>query len=68
MQVVSEVPGSPVFMMQLCSEARHLEVSVMGLIKCAFDLHPVPPPLASFESVVFALLWTVCYTTHARPF
>jgi len=29
-QVVSEVPGSPVFMMQLCSEARHLEVQIVG--------------------------------------
>ena len=25
-QVKAEVPGSPMFMMQLCSEARHLEV------------------------------------------
>mmetsp|Transcript_29822 Transcript_29822/g.41220 ORF Transcript_29822/g.41220 Transcript_29822/m.41220 type:complete len:2214 (+) Transcript_29822:130-6771(+) len=29
-QVVAEVPGSPVFMMQLCSEARHLEVQIVG--------------------------------------
>jgi len=30
LQVVAEVPGSPVFMMQLCSEARHLEVQIVG--------------------------------------
>jgi len=29
-QVVNEVPGSPVFMMQLCTEARHLEVQIVG--------------------------------------
>eukprot|EP00854_Cymbomonas_tetramitiformis_P001298 gene1298-1885_t len=29
-QVTAEVPGSPVFMMQLCSEARHLEVQIVG--------------------------------------
>jgi acetyl-CoA carboxylase/biotin carboxylase 1 len=37
-QVCSEVPGSPVFMMQLCSEARHLEVQVNT--SC-----PIPPAL-----------------------
>ena len=26
----SEVPGSPVFMMQLCAGARHIEVQIMG--------------------------------------
>lgn len=29
-QVVNEVPGSPVFMMQLCTKARHLEVQIVG--------------------------------------
>jgi acetyl-CoA carboxylase/biotin carboxylase 1 len=29
-QVENEVPGSPMFMMQLCTEARHLEVQVVG--------------------------------------
>jgi acetyl-CoA carboxylase/biotin carboxylase 1 len=29
-QVVAEVPGSPMFMMQLCTGARHLEVQVVG--------------------------------------
>eukprot|EP00746_Dinoflagellata_sp_MGD_P159400 gnl/MRDRNA2_/MRDRNA2_86689_c0_seq3.p1 gnl/MRDRNA2_/MRDRNA2_86689_c0~~gnl/MRDRNA2_/MRDRNA2_86689_c0_seq3.p1 ORF type:complete len:2179 (+),score=470.07 gnl/MRDRNA2_/MRDRNA2_86689_c0_seq3:114-6650(+) len=29
-QVVNEVPGSPVFMMQLCTGARHLEVQIVG--------------------------------------
>jgi acetyl-CoA carboxylase/biotin carboxylase 1 len=29
-QVLSEVPGSPVFIMQLVSNARHLEVQVLG--------------------------------------
>eukprot|EP00958_Prasinococcus_capsulatus_P024488 scaffold3827_cov394-Prasinococcus_capsulatus_cf.AAC.7 len=29
-QVVAEVPGSPVFMMQLCTSARHLEVQIVG--------------------------------------
>jgi len=29
-QVQSEVPGSPVFMMQLCTGARHIEVQIMG--------------------------------------
>ena len=29
-QVVNEVPGSPVFMMQLCTQARHLEVQIVG--------------------------------------
>jgi len=29
-QVVNEVPGSPVFLMQLCSQARHIEVQVIG--------------------------------------
>ena len=29
-QVVNEVPGSPVFMMQLCTNARHLEVQIVG--------------------------------------
>jgi hypothetical protein len=29
-QVLSELPGSPVFMMQLCSQARHLEVQIVG--------------------------------------
>jgi acetyl-CoA carboxylase/biotin carboxylase 1 len=29
-QVVNEVPGSPIFMMQLCTEARHLEVQIVG--------------------------------------
>jgi len=29
-QVVNEVPGSPMFMMQLCTEARHLEVQIVG--------------------------------------
>jgi len=29
-QVRSEVPGSPMFMMQLCSRARHLEVQIVG--------------------------------------
>jgi len=29
-QVSNEVPGSPMFMMQLCSNARHLEVQIVG--------------------------------------
>jgi len=29
-QVKAEVPGSPMFMMQLCSQARHLEVQIVG--------------------------------------
>uniref|UniRef100_A0A7R9U720 Acetyl-CoA carboxylase n=1 Tax=Pinguiococcus pyrenoidosus TaxID=172671 RepID=A0A7R9U720_9STRA len=29
-QVQNEVPGSPMFMMQLCTNARHLEVQVIG--------------------------------------
>ncbi|CBZ50010.1 hypothetical protein NCLIV_004860 [Neospora caninum Liverpool] len=29
-QVVAEVPGSPVFMMQLCTAARHIEVQILG--------------------------------------
>ena len=29
-QVSTEVPGSPMFMMQLCTKARHLEVQVVG--------------------------------------
>ena len=29
-QVKAEVPGSPMFMMQLCTEARHLEVQIVG--------------------------------------
>ena len=29
-QVKAEVPGSPVFMMQLCTQARHLEVQIVG--------------------------------------
>ena len=29
-QVENEVPGSPMFMMQLCTQARHLEVQVIG--------------------------------------
>jgi acetyl-CoA carboxylase/biotin carboxylase 1 len=29
-QVQNEVPGSPMFMMQLCTEARHLEVQIIG--------------------------------------
>ena len=29
-QVSAEVPGSPMFMMQLCSGARHLEVQIVG--------------------------------------
>jgi acetyl-CoA carboxylase/biotin carboxylase 1 len=29
-QVKAEVPGSPVFMMQLCAGARHLEVQIVG--------------------------------------
>ena len=29
-QVVAEVVGSPVFMMQLCSNARHIEVQIVG--------------------------------------
>jgi acetyl-CoA carboxylase/biotin carboxylase 1 len=29
-QVKNEVPGSPMFMMQLCTQARHLEVQVVG--------------------------------------
>jgi acetyl-CoA carboxylase/biotin carboxylase 1 len=29
-QVQNEVPGSPIFLMQLCSEARHLEVQLVG--------------------------------------
>ncbi|CAL1129637.1 unnamed protein product [Cladocopium goreaui] len=29
-QVQSEVPGSPIFMMQLCTGARHIEVQIMG--------------------------------------
>mmetsp|Transcript_38904 Transcript_38904/g.69658 ORF Transcript_38904/g.69658 Transcript_38904/m.69658 type:complete len:2180 (-) Transcript_38904:244-6783(-) len=29
-QVRAEVPGSPVFMMQLCAGARHLEVQIVG--------------------------------------
>ncbi|PFH33849.1 acetyl-CoA carboxylase ACC1 [Besnoitia besnoiti] len=29
-QVVAEVPGSPVFMMQLCTGARHIEVQILG--------------------------------------
>jgi acetyl-CoA carboxylase/biotin carboxylase 1 len=29
-QVLGEVPGSPVFLVQLCQGARHLEVQVMG--------------------------------------
>jgi len=28
--VQAEVPGSPIFMMQMCSEARHLEVQILG--------------------------------------
>ena len=26
----NEVPGSPIFMMQLCTNARHLEVQIVG--------------------------------------
>lgn len=29
-QVRAEVPGSPMFMMQLCSQARHLEIQIVG--------------------------------------
>jgi biotin carboxylase/acetyl-CoA carboxylase carboxyltransferase component len=29
-QVSNEVPGSPMFLMQLCSNARHLEVQIVG--------------------------------------
>merc|ERR1719191_2541348 len=29
-QVKNEVPGSPIFMMQLCTGARHLEVQIVG--------------------------------------
>ena len=29
-QVKAEVPGSPMFMMQLCTQARHLEVQIVG--------------------------------------
>merc|ERR1719183_3054369 len=29
-QVLGEVPGSPVFLVQLCTGARHLEVQVMA--------------------------------------
>jgi len=29
-QVQNEVPGSPIFMMQLCQGARHIEVQIMG--------------------------------------
>lgn len=29
-QVQAEVPGSPIFMMQLCSGARHIEVQIVG--------------------------------------
>jgi len=29
-QVQNEVPGSPMFMMQLCKQARHLEVQIVG--------------------------------------
>ena len=29
-QVTNEVPGSPMFLMQLCSNARHLEVQIVG--------------------------------------
>jgi len=29
-QVLAEVPGSPVFMMQLCKGARHIEVQIVG--------------------------------------
>lgn len=29
-QVKAEVPGSPMFMMQLCTNARHLEVQIVG--------------------------------------
>eukprot|EP00448_Togula_jolla_P028624 CAMPEP_0170621536 /NCGR_PEP_ID=MMETSP0224-20130122/28649_1 /TAXON_ID=285029 /ORGANISM="Togula jolla, Strain CCCM 725" /LENGTH=2149 /DNA_ID=CAMNT_0010947793 /DNA_START=63 /DNA_END=6512 /DNA_ORIENTATION=- len=29
-QVLAEVPGSPVFMMQLCTGARHIEVQIVG--------------------------------------
>jgi acetyl-CoA carboxylase/biotin carboxylase 1 len=29
-QVQNEVPGSPIFMMQLCTQARHLEVQIIG--------------------------------------
>jgi len=29
-QVINEVPGSPVFMMQLCQGARHIEVQIVG--------------------------------------
>uniref|UniRef100_A0A0K6S787 Uncharacterized protein n=1 Tax=Chromera velia CCMP2878 TaxID=1169474 RepID=A0A0K6S787_9ALVE len=29
-QVVNEVVGSPVFMMQLCTQARHIEVQIVG--------------------------------------
>jgi len=29
-QVQNEVPGSPMFMMQLCQNARHLEVQIIG--------------------------------------
>ena len=28
--VKAEVPGSPMFMMQLCTQARHLEVQIVG--------------------------------------
>ena len=44
-QVCAEVPGSPVFMMQLCSEARHLEVQVNA------SLPFLPPPSFPLDSV-----------------
>lgn len=30
MQVQTEVPGSPIFIMQLAQHARHLEVQILG--------------------------------------
>lgn len=30
MQVTNEVVGSPIFLMQLCSGARHIEVQIVG--------------------------------------
>ena len=47
-QVQNEVPGSPIFMMQLCQGARHIEVQIVGdehgnAVALSLDISLLPP-------------------------
>ena len=50
----AEVPGSPIFMMQLCSGARHIEVQIVGDQPLGSDGWPGSTPWIRWVAMAMA--------------